>query len=217
MKIHIITIFPQSFESYFNTSILKKAIDLKKLEISYYKLNDFSDLPTKRVDDKAYWMHWQVISPNPLSKAINHVFDKVWKKLKVVFLTPSWDLLNQQKVEKYYKNLWEEFIILCGHYEWIDQRIIQKYVDFEISIWEYVISSWELSSMVFIDSLVRHIPGVLWSVESLQEDSFSIKLNRQKEYPVYTKPKNFEWLEVPEILTSWNHKEIQKWKNNNLR
>lgn len=217
MKIHIITIFPQSFESYFNTSILKKAIDLKKLEIAYYKLNDFSDLPTKRVDDKAYWMHWQVISPSPLSKAINHVFDKVWKKLKVVFLTPSWDLLNQQKVEKYYKNLWEEFIILCGHYEWIDQRIIQKYVDFEISIWEYVISSWELSSMVFIDTLVRHIPWVLWNLDSLQEDSFSLKLNRQKEYPVYTRPENFEWMEVPKILTSWNHKEIQKWKNNNLR
>lgn len=217
MKIHIITIFPESFESYFSTSILKKAVEKKLFQPIFYKLNDFSSLPTKRVDEKAYWMHWQVISPIPLSKAINHVFNKVWKKIKVIFLTPSWDLLNQQKVEKYYQDLWEDFIIICGHYEWIDQRIIQKYVDYEISIWEYVISSWELSSMVFIDTLVRHIPWVLWNETSLVEDSFSEKLNRQKEYPVYTRPEIFEWLEVPKILLSWNHKEIQKWKNINLR
>lgn len=217
MKIHIITIFPESFESYFSTSILKKAVEKKLFQPIFYKLNDFSSLPTKRVDEKAYWMHWQVLSPIPLSKAINHVFDKVWKKIKVIFLTPSWDLLNQQKVEKYYQDLWEDFIIICGHYEWIDQRIIQKYVDYEISIWEYVISSWELSSMVFIDTLVRHIPWVLWNETSLVEDSFSEKLNRQKEYPVYTRPEIFEWLEVPKILLSWNHKEIQKWKNINLR
>lgn len=217
MKIHIITIFPESFESYFSTSILKKAVEKKLFQPIFYKLNDFSSLPTKRVDEKAYWMHWQVLSPIPLSKAINHIFQKVWKKIKVIFLTPSWDLLNQQKVEKYYQDLWEEFIIICGHYEWIDQRIIQKYVDYEISIWEYVISSWELSSMVFIDTLVRHIPWVLWNETSLVEDSFSEKLNRQKEYPVYTRPEIFEWLEVPKILLSWNHKEIQKWKNINLR
>lgn len=217
MKIHIITIFPESFESYFSTSILKKAVEKKLFQPIFYKLNDFSSLPTKRVDEKAYWMHWQVLSPVPLSKAINHIFQKVWKKIKVIFLTPSWDLLNQQKVEKYYQDLWEDFIIICGHYEWIDQRIIQKYVDYEISIWEYVISSWELSSMVFIDTLVRHIPWVLWNETSLVEDSFSEKLNRQKEYPVYTRPEIFEWLEVPKILLSWNHKEIQKWKNINLR
>lgn len=217
MKIHIITIFPESFESYFSTSILKKAVEKKLFQPIFYKLNDFSSLPTKRVDEKAYWMHWQVLSPIPLSKAINHVFNKVWKKIKVIFLTPSWDLLNQQKVEKYYQDLWEDFIIICGHYEWIDQRIIQKYVDYEISIWEYVISSWELSSMVFIDTLVRHIPWALWNETSLVEDSFSEKLNRQKEYPVYTRPEIFEWLEVPKILLSWNHKEIQKWKNINLR
>ncbi|MDP5038945.1 MAG: tRNA (guanosine(37)-N1)-methyltransferase TrmD [Candidatus Gracilibacteria bacterium] len=217
MKIHIITIFPESFESYFSTSILKKAIEKKLFQPVFYKLNDFSILPTKRVDEKAYGMHGQVISPQPLSKAINHIFQKVGKKIKVVFLTPSGDLLNQQKVENFYENIGDEFIILCGHYEGIDQRIIQKYVDFEISIGEYIISSGELSSMVFIDSLVRHIPGVLGSVESLQEDSFSIKLNRQKEYPVYTRPENFEGLEVPKILLSGNHGKIQEWKIENLK
>lgn len=217
MKIHIITIFTESFESYFSTSILKKAILNKDLEINFYKLNDFSTLPTKRVDEKAFWMHWQVISPEPLKKAIDFVLNKIWKKVKIVYLTPSGELLTQQKVENYYKELSTEFIIICGHYEWIDQRIIDKYVDYSISIWEYVISSGELSSMVFIDTLVRHIPGVLWNQLSLEEDSFWAKLNRQKEYPVYTKPRVFEGLEVPEVLFSWNHKEISAWKSKNLR
>ena len=107
-------------------------------------------------------------------------------------------------------------MIICGHYEWIDQRIIDKYVDFKISIWEYVLTSWELASMVFIDSLARLIPGVLSHNINLEEESFCIKLNRQKEYPVYTKPEVFLWMEVPKVLLSWNHKEIEKWKLNNL-
>lgn len=216
MKIHIITIFPESFSSYFSSSIIWNALGKKLFEVEFYKLNDFSENKTKRVDDKAFWMHWQVISPEPLSKAIEHIFEKIWKKIKVVYLSPRWDLLNQEKIENYFENLGEEFIIICWHYEWIDQRIIDLYVDYELSIWEYVISSWELSAMVFIDSLVRHIPKVLWNKESLEEESFSKKLNRQKEYPAYTKPRVFMGKEVPEVLFSWNHKEIEKWKKNNI-
>lgn len=216
MKIHIITIFPESFSSYFSSSIMKRAIEDGFLELNFYKLNDFSTSKTKRVDDKAYWMHGQVLSPEPLSKAIETIFTKVWKKIKVVYLTPSWDLLNQEKSEKFMSLLEDEFIIICGHYEWIDERIIELYVDFKISIWEYVLSSWELASMVFIDTLVRQIPWVLWNEESFLEDSFSLKLNRQKEYPVYTKPQDFKWKKVPDVLLSWNHKEIEKWKKEKL-
>jgi len=217
MKIHIITIFPDSFKSYFDSSIMWIAIEKGLLELSFYKLNDFSDKNFKQVDNKAYWMHWQVLEPKPLSKAINHIFDNIWVKIPVVYMTPSWELLNQQKIENHTNNLWEEFIIICGHYEWIDQRIIDKYVDYEISIWEYVISSWELASMVFIDSLVRNIPKVLWNSKSLEEESFSEKLLGKKEYSIYTRPKEFEWMNVPSILTSWNHGEIEKWKLNNLK
>lgn len=216
MKIHIITIFPESFSSYFSSSIMKKALDNNLFELNYYKLNDFSNDNFKRVDLKAYGMHWQVISAEPLSKAIEFVFDKVWKKIPVVFMTPSWDLLNQEKIENYYDKLSDEFIIICWHYEWIDQRIIDVYVDYCISIWEFVISSWELAAQVFIDSLVRNIPEVLWNNLSLEEESFSKKLNRQKEYPVYTKPEIFMWKKVPEILLSGNHKKIEEWKLNNL-
>lgn len=216
MKIHIITIFPESFKSYFDSSIMKKAIEKWLFEIFLYKLNDFSVLKTKRVDNKAFWMHWQVILPIPLDKAINHIFKKIWKKIKVVYMSPKWDLLNQKKIEKYFEILKNDFIIICGHYEWIDQRIIDLYVDYEISIWEYIISSWELASQVFIDALVRHIPQVLGNKKSLEEESFSKKLNRQKEYSVYTKPRIFKNISVPEILFSWNHKEIENWKKNNL-
>jgi tRNA (guanine37-N1)-methyltransferase len=170
------------------------------------------------VDDKAYWMHGQVISPEPLGNAIEYIFEKVWKKIDIVYMTPSWDLLNQEKVEKYYENFEnKDFIIICGHYEGIDQRIIDLYIDYEISIWEYVLTSWELAAQVLIDALVRHIPWVLWNKNSLEEDSFSKRFNRQKEYPVYTRPENYKWIKIPEVLKLGNHKEIEKWKNNNLR
>ena len=216
MKIHIITIFPESFDSYFASSILWRALEKKLFEIEFYKLNDFSSKNFSQVDDKAYGMHGQVISPEPLSKAIEHIFSQVWEKLPVIYMSPSWDVLTQQKTEQYAQNL-EEYIIICGHYEWIDQRIIDHYNVECVSIWEYVLSSWELAAMVFIDSIVRHIPEVLWNPQSLEEDSFSKKLDRQKEYPVYTRPEKILWLEVPEVLRSWNHRKIQDWKNNNLR
>lgn len=216
MNFHIITIFPESFESYFQTSIMKKAIENNLFSINLYKLNDFSKNPTKRVDDKAYGMHWQVIEAEVLSEAIEFIFKKIWKKIPVLFFSPSWDLLNQEKVEYFYEKLEKDCIIICWHYEWIDQRIIDLYVDFKISIWEYVLSSWELAASVFIDSFVRNIPEVLWNTLSLEEESFSKKFWRKKEYPVYTRPKVFKWLKVPEVLFSWNHKEIENWKKNNL-
>lgn len=216
MKTHIITIFPESFNSYFSSSIISNAINKKKFEPFFYKLNDFSKKKSKRVDDKAYWMHWQVISAEPLKLAIEHVFNVVWQKIPVVYMSPRWFLLNQERIEKYASILDKEFIIICGHYEWIDARIIDLYVDYELSIWEYVVSSWEIASMVFLDSLIRLIPWVLWNKESYLEDSFSKKLNRQKEYSVYTRPEIFEWKGVPKVLLSWNPVLIQTWKKNNL-
>lgn len=131
-------------------------------------------------------------------------------------MTPSGDILEQQQVERYYLELGEEFLIICGHYEGIDQRIIDVYVDYQISIGAYVLSSGELSASVLIDSLVRHIPGVLGNPESLAEDSFSEKLERKKEYPVYTRPEVFEGNSVPKVLLSGNPKLIEEWKKENV-
>jgi len=217
MNIHIITIFPESFNSFFSNSIIAKAKKNSLFNVELYKLNNFSKNNTKRVDDKVYWMHGQVISPKPLSDAIEYIFNKVWKKIDVIYMSPSWELLNQKKVEFFYEKLKDkDFIIICGHYEWIDQRIIDLYVDYQISIWKYVLTSGELASQVFLDSIIRHIPWVLWNRQSLEEDSFSEKFKRKKEYPIYTRPSSFMWLEVPDILLSGNHEEIEKWKINNL-
>jgi tRNA (guanine37-N1)-methyltransferase len=181
-----------------------------------HNLCDYSVQNTRRVDDKAYGMHGQVICPEPLSICLEKIFSDIGKKVPVVFLSPSGDLLNQEKIENFLEILWDEIIIICGHYEWIDQRIIDLYVTHKISIGEYVLSSGELSAMVFIDSLVRLIPWVLGKSISFEEESFSKKLNRQKEYPVYTKPRTFLWMDVPDVLLSGNHAEIEKWKKNNL-
>jgi tRNA (guanine37-N1)-methyltransferase len=135
-------------------------------------------------------------------------------------MTPSGKLLGQELLEESYSKLWEEdaeFAIICGHYEWIDQRIIELYVDHELSIGEYVLTSGELSSQVFIDGIIRFIPGVLGNIRSLEEDSFSKRLDRQKEYPVYTRPQEYEWLCVPEELISGNPKVIENWKKQHLR
>ena len=215
MKIHIITIFPESFESYFNSSIIWRAKKKWLFNIELYKLNNFSNKKYKHVDDKAYGMHGQVLSPEPLSNAIEFIFEKIWRTIPVLYMTPSWELLNQEKVEKYYETM-DEFIIICGHYEGIDERIVSLYNAKKISIWEYVLSSWELAASVFIDSMVRHIPEVIWNKISLEEDSFSLKFCRQKEYPVYTRPEVFKNYKVPDVLLSWNHKKIEQWKNNNL-
>jgi tRNA (guanine37-N1)-methyltransferase len=216
MKIHIITIFPESFDSYFSSSIIWNAREKWLFELELYKLNDFSDDKFKRVDNKAYWMHWQVLSVEPLSKWIEYIFEKVWKKIPIIYMSPSWNLLTQEKVELFSDELKSDFIIICWHYEWIDQRIIDLYVDYTISIWKYVLSSWELAASVFLDAFLRHIPWVLWNSLSLQEDSYSKAFNRKKEYPIYTRPEVFKWKKVPEILLSGNHKKIEEWKKNNL-
>ncbi len=234
MKFHIITIFPEAFESFLQTSMIWKALKNNLFEIELYKLGDFSDKNFWHVDNNAYGMHGQVISPEPLSKAIIFVKDKINTikhsplqrgakggnsgGIPIIYMSPSWNLLTQEKVETYYSDFKDtDVIIICGHYEWIDQRIIDKYVTHEISIWEYVLTSWELSSQVFIDALIRHIPKVLWNKQSLEEESFSVFFDRQKEHSVYTRPRIFENMEVPEILTSWNHKLIEQWKHKNTK
>lgn len=215
MKFHIITIFPEAFTSFLDTSIIWKARTKWLLEVHLYKLNEFSPETLGHIDDKAFGMHGQVLSPLPLSRAIESIFEK-HGKIPVIYMSPSGQKLQQKLCEKLSRKL-DECIIICGHYEWIDQRIIELYVNYEISIWDYILTGWEIASQVFIDSLVRLQPWVLWSDISHEEESFSRKLDRQKEYPVYTRPREFYWLMAPDVLTSWNHKEIENWKKNNLR
>jgi tRNA (guanine37-N1)-methyltransferase len=130
-------------------------------------------------------------------------------------MTPRGKLLNQEGVEKLSKEI-QECIILCGHYEGIDERIIELFVTHQISIGNYVLSGGEIAAQVLIDTLVRHIPEVLGNPQSLEEESFSQKLGRQKEYPVYTRPADFRGYIVPKVLTSGNHAAIETWKISHL-
>lgn len=210
MKFHIITIFPDSFNSYLNTSILKRAIENKNIEIIFYDIADFSKLKTRRVDDKPFWWFpWAIISPEPLSKAIEKIFGIHWK-LDIYLLSPRWRKIRQSVLENFAKKL-KDCILICGHYEWIDQRIIDIYWVKEVSIWDYILTSWELAAMVLIDWITRLIPWVI-SKESLEEESFSKNINRRKEYPQYTRPREFMWKNVPEELLSGDPKIIKKWK-----
>ena len=215
MKFHIITIFPEAFTSFLETSIIWKAREKWLLEVELYKLNEFAKDTSGHVDDKAFWMHGQVLSPIPLSRAIESIFE-ITGKIPVIYMSPSGQLLEQELCEKFSEKL-DECIIICGHYEWIDQRIINIYVDYEISIWEYILTGWEIAVQVLIDSLVRLKPDVLWSSISHEEESFSVKLDRQKEYPIYTRPQDFRGHKVPDTLISGDHKKINTWKKDNLR
>ena len=214
-KIHIITMFPDSFSSYLNTSILKIAREKWIFEPVFYNLCDFSVKNTRRVDDRPYgWFPWTIISAEPLYKVITHIEEKCGK-LDKIYLSPRWKILRQQTLEKLAKNK-KDLILICGHYEWIDARIIEIFNIKEISVWNYVLTSGELAAMVLIDWMVRLLPEVI-SERSLEEESFSKKLNRKKEYPQYTRPEEFLWHKVPEELLSWNPKTIEKWKKNFIK
>lgn len=215
MKFHIITIFPEAFTSFLETSIIWKARGKWLLGVQLYKLNEFAKDTSGHVDDKAFGMHGQVLWAIPLSRAIESIFE-VSGKIPVIYMSPSWTLLKQELSEKLSREL-NECIIICGHYEWIDQRIIDMFVDYEISIWEYILTGWEIAAQVLIDSLIRLRPDVLGSSISHEEESFSMKLDRQKEYPVYTRPQDFKGQRVPDILISGDHKKIDIWKKNNTR
>jgi len=215
MKFHIISIFPEAFESFLQTSIIGKAYEKKLFEVECYKLNDFSPETSGHIDDKAFGSHGQVLRPEPLARAIEHVFERKKKKIPVIFFSPRGKKLIQENLE-YFSRSSEEYILICGHYEGIDQRIIELFVDYEISLGNYVLTGGELAAQIFMDGIVRLLPGALGKSISHEEESFSEKLDRQKEYPHYTRPRNFRGLEVPEILVSGNHQAIVDWKYHNL-
>lgn len=133
-----------------------------------------------------------------------------------IFLSAAGERLVQEKVEAFASHK-KWLILLCGHYEGVDQRVIEGWIDEEISIGDYVLTGGELPAMVLIDAVARHIPGVLGKDESAAEESFSPRLNRKREYPHYTKPAEFRGMKVPDVLMSGNHKEIEKWRTEHLR
>lgn len=214
MRFDILTIFPNIFDSYLNTSILKRAQQKKLIQIHIHDIRKHSKDKHHKVDDLPFGGGaGMVMAPQPLYDCIKHIKKK--NKGPVIYFSPQGKVLNQKTVETYGKKH-KEIILLCGHYEGIDQRIIDSLVDEQISVGKYVLTGGELPAMTLIDSISRLIPGVLGRAESHQEDSFSKALKRKKEYPHYTRPAIFKGMQVPEVLTSGNHKEIDKWRKNKL-
>lgn len=224
MIFHILTIFPEMFKGFLNESILKKAQGKGLITIHIHDIRKFSLDKHRKVDDTPYGGGaGMVFMPQPLFDAITHV-KKLAPKAPVIYLSPKGIRLTQSRAERLIKKSapsraseFDQYILLCGHYEGIDQRVIDQFVDQEISIGDYVLSGGEIAAMVFIDVLSRLSPGVLGNEYSSEEETFSKKLGRKKEYPHYTKPAEFRGLKVPDVLLSGNHAKIEKWRRKNLR
>ncbi len=203
MKFSVLTLFPKMF-SVLDESIIGRAKEKELIEIELINIRDFSKDKHKKVDDTPYGGGaGMVLMPDIVYNAYKSIKDK---KAKVIYLSPQGKLLNQSKVQELSKE--NHLILLCGHYEGIDQRVIDEIVDEEISIGDYVLTGGEIPAMVLIDSISRYVEGVL-KKESTQEESFS---NGLLEYPQYTRPEKFLNHEIPEILKSGHHENIDKWR-----
>ena len=203
MKIDVLTLFPNMFNDIFKESIIKRAIDKKIVEINIHNIRDYSNDPHKKVDDTPYGGGCgMVLMCQPIFDAVKTLKNE---NSKVILLTPSGKVYNQTLAIDLSKE--KHLILICGHYEGFDERI-KTICDMEISIGDYVLTGGEIPSMVLIDSITRLIDGVI-KEESYQKESFS---NNLLDYPTYTKPRNYEGLEVPDVLVSGNHREINKWR-----
>ena len=203
MKFDVLTLFPEMLSS-LKESVIGRAIDKNLIEINTINIRDFSKDKHKKVDDTVYGGGaGMLIKPDVVYDAYQSVKSE---NSKVIYLSPQGKTLSQSKVVELSKN--EHLILLCGHYEGIDNRVIQKIVDEEISIGDYILTGGELPAMVLIDSVSRYIDGVL-SNDSTSEESFT---NGLLEYPQYTRPEVFEGQKVPEILLSGHHENIEKWR-----
>lgn len=212
-KFIVLTLFKEMFDGFLSTSVIKRAIDEEKVSVDVIDIRDFSLNKHKKVDFPPYGGgSGMVMSCEPLSRAIDYATDilkKYEKEIKIIYLSPKGKLLNYN-LSNSLANDNSNYILVCGHYEGIDERIIEEYNILEISIGDYVLTGGELASQVLMDSVIRLIPGVINS-ESLIEESHT---NYLLEYPQYTKPDLFRGRVVPEILKSGNHKKIAEYRKN---
>lgn len=206
MRFDVITIFPDIFEPIMNESIIKRAQEKKKVTINVHDLRDYSEDKHRKVDDRPFGGGpGMVMMPQPFFDALKKI--KGRRTAKVIMMCPTGKPLTQPLLKKLAKN--KNLVIICGHYEGIDERVRNKWVDESISIGDYILTGGELPAMVLIDGITRLIPGVLGKSESLEDESFETDL---LEYPQYTRPANFRGIKVPNVLLSGHHKEVQEWR-----
>lgn len=206
MKFTVLTLFPEILRAYFESSIMARAVEKEIVAYDLVNIRDFALDKHRTCDDSPYGGGaGQLMMTEPLGAALDSV--KAYRKdRRVIYVTPGGKPFSQKKALELSRE--KELVLICGRYEGIDQRIIDNYVDDEISIGDYVMSSGEVAAEVVIDTVYRLIDGVI-SAESLDEESYSGGL---LEYPQYTRPPVYKGMEVPEVLTGGNHEKIRKWR-----
>ena len=204
MKLTILTLFPEIMRGYFEASIMKRAVSGGLIEYSLVNIRDYAVDRHRKCDDEVFGGGaGMLMKPEPLDAALEAAGSP---EVRTVFVTPSGRLFNQAVAQELSRE--ESLVILCGRYEGVDQRVVDRRVTDEISIGDYVLSSGEIAAMVIVDAVYRLRPGVI-SGESLEEESFSKGL---LEYPQYTRPAMYGTLRVPDVLVSGNHAQIARWR-----
>lgn len=208
MRIDILTLFPDMFKTVTEASVFGRAVRAGILDIRAHDIRDYTLDKHRHTDDYPFGGGaGMVMTPQPIFDAFDDVIGDAEKKPRCIYMSPQGKTLTHDKAAELSAE--ERIIILCGHYEGVDQRVIDTYIDEEISIGDYVLTGGELPAMVLMDCISRFIPGVLGKSESAQDESFS---NGLLEYPQYTRPAEFRGQKVPEVLLSGNHALIEEWR-----
>ncbi|MBN1114319.1 MAG: tRNA (guanosine(37)-N1)-methyltransferase TrmD [Oligoflexia bacterium] len=208
MKIDIITLFPELISGYFEDSIMKRAAQNGLVSVSLHQLRDFAYDKHRQVDDTPYGGgSGMLLRVDVLGNAVEYVKSLGDGNSKVIYLSPQGKKLTNTVAREFSEQ--NHMILVCGRYEGVDQRFIDIYVDYEISIGDYILSGGELAAAVFTEVVSRFIPGVIGSEESVASDSFE---NSRLKYPQYTRPREYLGNQVPDVLLSGNHEEIKKWR-----
>ena len=208
MKIELLTIFPEMFESFLSASIIGRAREAGLLDIHATDIRPYSQNKHKNTDDYPFGGGaGMLMLAQPIADAMKAVTRPPFQG-KRIYMSPRGVPLTQALAQQLSQE--EQLVILCGHYEGVDQRVLDKYIDMEISVGDYVLTGGETAAMVLIDCVSRQVPGVLGSAESAGDESFSN--DGLLEYPQYTRPRVFEDMEVPEVLLNGDHKKISQWR-----
>ncbi len=208
MKYHVLTLFPDMITQGLGTSIIGKAQESGKIQLNAVNIRDYAKNKHKQVDDYPYGGGaGMVMQAEPIFEAYEDIMKNRDKKPRFIYLTPQGKTFNQNMAKQLAKE--EELVFLCGHYEGVDERVIEGLVSDEISIGDYVLTGGELAVMIIIDAVSRLLPGVLNNDASADTESFSDGL---LEYPQYTRPPIYKDMKVPEVLLSGHHANIEKWR-----
>lgn len=208
MRVDIISANPDILESTIRSGLISRAIKKGYLEVLLHNLRDYAEGKYRQIDDEPYGGgSGMILKPEPFFRCIDKLMCER-KYDEIIFFTPQGKIFKQKEANKY--SMKENFILICGHYKGIDERVIKRYVTSEISIGEYVISCGDIAAIVFTDAISRLIPGVLNDGESAMTDTFQTA--EIFDAPQYTRPEEYEGMKVPEILLSGNHSEIRNWR-----